>query len=82
VANQAISPTNAKSILLGKPWLYVGLSKSAWDRLEPQGLTPAPVSLPGVERRWRVVDLDRWVATLKTSRRQARRKQQDAPSVS
>jgi predicted DNA-binding transcriptional regulator AlpA len=65
-------PADNTPLLTGKPWLFVGLSRSAWYRLVSAGHAPAPVSLPGTRPRWRTADLARWVQTLRPSRRRAR----------
>jgi predicted DNA-binding transcriptional regulator AlpA len=57
--------------MTGRPWLVVGLSRSAWFRLRSAGACPAPVSLPGSHPRWRVADLQRWVNNLRPARRRA-----------
>jgi predicted DNA-binding transcriptional regulator AlpA len=51
-----------------------GISRTAWYRLWSAGQAPDPIALPGVENRWRVADITRWVASLKTkkTRRPAR----------
>lgn len=56
--------TPAAPLLTGKPWLYVGLSRSAWYRLMSAGLTPPPVAVPGSGRKWRTRDLVAFVEKL------------------
>jgi predicted DNA-binding transcriptional regulator AlpA len=51
------------------PWSYVGISRSSFYRLLSKGEAPAPVQLAGVWPHWRVADLDRWIGSLKQSRR-------------
>lgn len=57
----------AKPKLIRQPWKYAGIPKSTWYRLAAEKLTPKPVSLPGSGRLYRIEDLDRWVAKLKTA---------------
>ena len=62
---KAAAPKPAAA-LVTKPWVYLGLSKSAFYRLRAAGGGPKPVRVPGTVRPvWRVSDLDRWVASLK-----------------
>jgi predicted DNA-binding transcriptional regulator AlpA len=64
--------THQQPLLVGQPWRYLGLSRSAWYRLLSSGQAPPPVPLPGSRPRWRRADLDSWVARLKpTGRRRA-----------
>jgi predicted DNA-binding transcriptional regulator AlpA len=61
------APTPA---LLAKPWVYLGLSRSAFFRLRSADKAPRPVVVPGSRRpMYRRVDLDKWVAQLPFARR-------------
>ena len=51
--------------LIGSPWTYLGLSRSAWHRVVSTGSGPRPVYLPGTTRpKYRKADLDAWLASL------------------
>ncbi len=72
------TPADSTPLMTGKPWVFVGLSRSAWYRLVSAGQAPAPVSLPGTRPRWRTADLSRWVQTLRPLRRRARHEDSEA----
>jgi predicted DNA-binding transcriptional regulator AlpA len=68
---QSAAP-EANPLLTGKPWSVAGISRSAWYRLESADQTPAPVSLPGRDKRYRISDIVKWVGQLKPGRRRRR----------
>ena len=41
------TPTGAQAVGTREPWLWVGVSRSAWYRLMSSGAAPAPVR-PGI----------------------------------
>ncbi len=72
MAVRTTSEKALKPLLIGQPWLYVGLPKTAWDRLMREGKAPRPVALPvAAHPRWRAEDLDAFVASLPLSERSA-----------
>ena len=61
-AEKALKPR-----LIGQPWVYCGIPESIWKEMRKRGLTPPPVKLPvAAHPRWRVDDLDTFIANLPT----------------
>lgn len=49
---------------------HAGLSARTLGRLVASGQFPAPIAVPGLQRgRYRLADIDAWLATLKASPR-------------
>jgi predicted DNA-binding transcriptional regulator AlpA len=66
------NPTESLPPLLTPvPWIILGMSRSAFYRLLAAGKVPPPIRLEGCRRVWRIKDLERWVSSLKPSRRGA-----------
>lgn len=67
----AKSSAPAAPIILSQPaaWAYVGLSRAEWFRLKSAGKLPEPVYMPSSTwPKWRVADLDKWAASLPSTR--------------
>lgn len=45
-------------------WEYVGISRAMWFRLRSRDALPSPVAVPGSRVRFRLADLDAWIAAL------------------
>lgn len=54
--------------LIRQPWVFLGISRSAFYRLLSAGQVPPPVAIPGSERRWRRSDLIAWLEALPADR--------------
>ncbi len=54
-------------------WEFLGLSRAAFFRLRSSDVIPKPVAVEGVGRRYRRIDLERFAAALKPSRRKVTR---------
>ena len=52
-------------LLITKPWLLAGISRSTWFQMADDNLTPPPVAVPGKANRWRRSDIEAWVRGLK-----------------
>ena len=56
-------------LLTHRPWLVVGVTRSAWFRMRSADQTPAPVAMPGRRTLYRIADLLRWIDNLGPARR-------------
>ncbi len=64
-----MSETQKATLPQREAWEYCGVSRSGWFKLRAQGLLPLPIEIPHVGQRWRKADLDKWLASLKPSRK-------------
>jgi len=71
--SSTITTTDGQPALTARPWELASCSRSSWYRAWSRGEIPDPVQTPG-GRRWRVLDVLRWISNLKPAKRRTARK--------